>query len=119
LLHPTPANVITTVFMALRNIAEDCSDSDFNSRLHTKRRAEILQSLNANLTILLQRLYSFMSKTFEGRDSNTLAADVLRAAMQMIRRLLQWIAVDMVFQPERSFMGVFTTLALQVSRWCW
>ena len=101
--------------MALRNIAEDCADSDFNSRLPTKRRAEILQSLNTALPTLLPRLYAFMSKTFEARQGNPLAGDVLRAALQLIKRMLQWIALDTMFQPEWNFMGVFTALATPVS----
>lgn len=51
---------------ALRNVAEDCVDSDFNARLPTNRRTDILKQLNGELPEVLPRLFQVMARTYEG-----------------------------------------------------
>lgn len=51
---------------ALRNVAEDCVDSDFNARLPTNRRTDILKQLNGELPEILPRLFQVMARTYEG-----------------------------------------------------
>lgn len=98
------------VLMALRDMAEDCMDADFNSRLPTGRRTDILRQLNLELPALLPRLYRFMETTYQTRNTNPAAAEVLKAALQTLKRLVGWIPHDLLFGPEMSFVDVFRFL---------
>lgn len=67
LTHPPKTTPPTpTALTALRNVAEDCVDADFNARLPTQRRTEILKQLNAELPDVLPRLFQVMARTYEG-----------------------------------------------------
>ncbi len=102
---PTPTIV---ALLALRNLAEDCVDSDFNSVLPTARRTDILRTLNMELPTVLPRLFALMAQTYEGRATDPgVAAEILKAALQTLKRFVVWIPPDLLMRPEMSFIDVF------------
>ena len=75
LTHPPKTTPPTpTALTALRNVAEDCVDSDFNARLPTNRRTDILRQLNMELPEVLPRLFQVMARTYEGEWRRSLCA---------------------------------------------
>ncbi len=123
-------------------------DSDFNARLPTNRRTDILRQLNVQLPDVLPRLFQVMARTYEGEWRRSLsqtlgwcrarlnppsplgparhshshshlhhtagrqadpatAAEVLKAALQLLKRLVQWLSPDLLMRPEMNFLQVF------------
>ena len=77
--------------MVLRNLAEDCTDSNFNSRLSAGRRNDILRGITTNLEPLLALTYAYMGQQFQAftqagatADAQTVPAILLRSALGMV-----------------------------------
>lgn len=98
---------------ALASIAEDCVDSDFNTKLSTMRRTEILRAFNIELPILLPRLYVYLAKVYENRATIPESAQVLRYGLGFIQRLVSWVSVDLILAPEANYLDVFRSLILE------
>lgn len=120
----------------LRNIAEDCTDACFNSRLTTSRRNEILRAIKPHIPNILNITYSFMSIQYQiliendlsssggvGNETSsnelnqsendikrTTAVLLLKGCFQMLKRYTLWIRVDQLIKPEHDFTIVCLTV---------
>mmetsp|Transcript_4472 Transcript_4472/g.7650 ORF Transcript_4472/g.7650 Transcript_4472/m.7650 type:complete len:1339 (-) Transcript_4472:503-4519(-) len=52
------------VLMILHDLAEDCTNSDFNTSLPPRRKADILQALRNDLDTLLKLFYTFLETSY-------------------------------------------------------
>eukprot|EP00611_Tribonema_gayanum_P015397 TRINITY_DN2722_c0_g1_i2.p1 TRINITY_DN2722_c0_g1~~TRINITY_DN2722_c0_g1_i2.p1 ORF type:complete len:1027 (-),score=317.33 TRINITY_DN2722_c0_g1_i2:1457-4537(-) len=119
-IGPTQAEL---ALMALTGVIQDCQDSDFQSRLASKRRNDITQALNTALPDLLRMLQAFMShhyaqlRTLSGQGgaaatSPALAMNVvvLNRALVLLQNLVPWTPVDQLASSEHDFVGDLLTL---------
>lgn len=119
-------------------------DSDFNARLPTNRRTDILRQLNVELPDVLPRLFQVMARTYEGeclservrhvrlacfrqathssipapigrQADPAAAAEVLRAALQLLKRLVLWVSPDLLMRPDINFLQVFWCVGIHSS----
>jgi len=115
--------------MVLRNVAEDCTDAQFNSRLSTGRRNDVLRGLRAHVPNLLALTYAYMSHQFqqacaaqasssttsaERNSADGPAACLLRASLNMVRRFHLWIRPEELLAEDHDF-----TQVLEIRQFCW
>ncbi|KAG5177597.1 armadillo-type protein [Tribonema minus] len=114
-IGPTQAEL---ALMALTGVIQDCQDSDFQSRLASKRRNDITQALNTALPDLLRMLQAFMShhyaqlRTLSGQGGAAAASPalamnvvVLNRALVLLQNLVPWTPVDELASSQHDFVG--------------
>mmetsp|Transcript_20758 Transcript_20758/g.26993 ORF Transcript_20758/g.26993 Transcript_20758/m.26993 type:complete len:1442 (+) Transcript_20758:118-4443(+) len=106
----------------LRNIAEDCTDANFNSRLTTGRRNDILRAIKPHVQTLLNLTYSYMSIQYQilienDNTNNTnnevvvnTATILLRGCLNMLKRFVLWIKPDELLNDHHDFLSVCLTI---------
>ena len=106
--------------MVIRNLAEDCTDSNFNSKLSAGRRNDVLKGITNNLEPLLALTYAYMGQQFQSYGARIInsqpneavqqaahvAGILLRAALGMVRRLVLWVRLDQLLTPQHDFVIV-------------
>jgi len=103
------------LMLVLKQLAEDCSDSDFNAKLTAARRADVLRGLHAEVPPMLPQIYQYMQTKFglleqppgPGRAA---AAASLCAALGMLRGFVPWMRAADLFSPRHDFSAVFAAL---------
>lgn len=116
--NSTDGTAAELAMMVLRNVAEDCTDAQFNSRLSTGRRNDVLRGLRAHVPTLLALTYAYMSHQFQqacaaqtaaaGADGSTdsPAACLLRASLNMVKRFHLWIRPEELLADDHDFTQV-------------
>ena len=120
--------------MALRNMAEDCTDSNFNARLSTKRRSSILRAVNIRLEQLLLMTFQYFELQFgnyqqaqtalaggggmDVKEALVRATMLLRANLAMLRRFLLWIRHQDLLTPAHDFVAVFLRMLPEMELRC-
>jgi hypothetical protein len=96
--------------LVLRNVAEDCTDAQFNSRLSTGRRNDVLRGLVAHVARLLPLTYAYMAHQFAQACAAPLtdgaAACLLRASLNMVKRFHLWIRPEELLADDHDFTQV-------------
>lgn len=85
-------------FSALAELAEDCTDADYNVRLPPKRRTDVLKALNAVAPALVRELFALARRAYELRESagptSRLGARRLVGALRCVRNFATWVCWD-------------------------
>lgn len=85
-------------FCALAELAEDCTDADYNGRLPPKRRTDVLKALNAVAPALVRELFALARRAYELRESpgatSRLGARRLVGALRCVRNFATWVCWD-------------------------
>ena len=99
--------------LVLRNVAEDCTDAQFNSRLTTGRRNDILRAMKPSMEGLLALTFAYAGHQFQAcagaagaGAADSAGAVLLRAALGMVRRLALWVRSEQLLTAEHDFVAV-------------
>jgi hypothetical protein len=98
--------------LAFSGLVENCMDSDFNSKLPSQRRDDILKGLNLALPSFMSFIFAFMGAEYEvyrAGDAKA-AAVLLNRSMCLLQRLMPWAPFELTHHPDHDFLQVFVTL---------
>ena len=109
-------NAADLAMLVLRNVAEDCTDAQFNARLSVGRRNDILRAMRPHVPALLALTFAFMAHHF-GAAAATVAASggagdggvsgaLVNSALAMVRRFALWIRYEELLAPDHDFVAV-------------
>ena len=94
--------------LALRTltcVAEDCTSADYNAKVSTSRRNDVLRGLNALMDDqILPWLYGLMSDAHGSRYGGF--AVLLSQGLRMLAQLVQWVPREKLGAQGRDFVDV-------------
>jgi hypothetical protein len=127
--------------IVLRNVAEDCTDSQFNSRLSAGRRNDILRAMRPHMEPLLLLTFAYMGTQFQAAGEaeraeaaaaaggggggggggagggGGVAGLLLRTSLGMLRRFVTWVRFEVLLTPAHDFGAVcLACLTLKCAR---
>jgi hypothetical protein len=118
--NSTDGTAAEICMFVLRNIAEDCTDANFNSRLTTGRRNDILKAVRPHVDALLGLTYSYMSVQYqilvredgtdETQGEKATAVILLKSCLNMLKRYVLWIRTEQLLTTDHDFTAVCLTV---------
>ncbi len=116
-LFTTSSSAAQIVLNAVTIVTEDCTDSDFNSKVATARRNDVLQGLNEISSRFLPTVYQFLQHHYNSLLSpNQQSASpeesikTLITALNMLHKFCIWMPLDWAYSPSHDFVSVFLHL---------
>ncbi|GMH80393.1 hypothetical protein TL16_g08529 [Triparma laevis f. inornata] len=116
----------TVVLSALRSLTEDCTDSDFNTKVSTTRRNDVLQGLNEISEMLLplfhqfiQHHYSTLLSSKQPNNPNpnltSTSTKMLNCSLQCLKVFSIWMPLTWADNPSRDFVAIYLHLLREKS----
>lgn len=117
----SPDGTAEMCMMVLRNIAEDCTDKNFNASLSASLRNVLLKAVNVHLDALLSFTFQYMHAqytTATGLDVAQVQAargappcvKLLKAGLAMLLTVGQWVPLEAFITPAHDFIGMYFAL---------
>ncbi|GMH73757.1 hypothetical protein TrST_g13794 [Triparma strigata] len=113
------ATTATVVLSALRSLTEDCTDSDFNTKVSTARRNDVLQGLNEVSSLLLPLFHHFIQHHYgtllSSKQQNNLPAfnssvKLLLSALQCLKVFSIWMPLTWADNAAHDFVAIYLHL---------
>ncbi|KAJ1449995.1 armadillo-type protein [Pelagophyceae sp. CCMP2097] len=82
-------------FLCVAELAEDCTDADYNARLPAKRRTDVLKALNVSAPLIVRELFGFAERTYAQRQTaGAVATRRLCCGLRCLKTLATWVSWD-------------------------
>jgi len=109
-LGDTPTLIVLS---ALTLTVEDCTDSDFNTKVSTSRRNDVLQGLNELAPTLLPAIFNVAQTQYNKLLANKADPAPLKQLTELLSLLHTfciWMPVEWADSPTHDFISVFLHL---------